>query len=263
MNRKANIAIGVAAGVALVIGIVVTLVVVYLVHKQRRTTLAFDHPVKFVNFETRKRPYYPLHIKSFQNYANRHGYLYSNFTSFPNPNDLPIYWLKLEFMAAMLERGESAEMVVWVDSDTVVVREHAAMAVHRLFEKHKDKSIFIGRDHPSSKQNVFCAGVFGLRNNETSRAFLKDCLTALTSNPECRDEDGKFIVKGSWGQSNCFEQGVMNSFLRAKHLPYSDALYELDATVVQNSAKTHKDCLILHRFNKKGLASVFEEVGYV
>lgn len=221
--------------------------------------------VGFVNFGIRDAPHVALHTKSFRKYAKRHGYSYTHHASWPNPDKLPVNWLKLEFVAAMLDADGAPDVVVWVDSDTVVTRMHSWLPIHLVFQKHSDKSIFIGRDEPGTRHQPFCAGVFALRNNDTSRAFLSECLDALKSNPTCRDTSGNFAVRGVSGRSDCFEQGVINNILEDMRHPFVPALQELERTVVCNySHTTHTDCLILHRFgNKNDIYTSFKPLAYL
>jgi len=186
-----------------------------------------------------------LHNRSVQEYADYHGYEYRFRDSFESP--LPIYWKKVHWVNQVLEEG-TADYVLWLDSDTIIPRPRVPLSA--IIAQDPEASIYIGRDWPHMPMHTYNAGVFLIRNSETGRRFIAECLEHITNHAACLVDD-KPVLKGAWAGA-CYEQGVMNQLLNGEFKPH---LCHVRPPLISNcdSKKNNglADCLIAHRFGNK------------
>jgi hypothetical protein len=186
-----------------------------------------------------------MHNRSAQEYADYHGYEYRYLDRFESP--LPIYWKKVHWMSQVLEE-RAADYVLWLDSDTIIARPRVPLSA--IIAQDPEASIYIGRDWPSMPMNTYNAGVFMIRNSETGRRFIAECLESITNNAACLVDD-KPALKGAWAGA-CYEQGVMNKLLSGE---FSSHFCHVRPPLISNcTSKLYNalaDCLIAHRFGDK------------
>jgi hypothetical protein len=231
-----------------IIGFIVLIifVLVLLIRKMSRPRFLL------VTIETRDNNVIRVHNENIQSYSNRYGYEYVFNNQYQNPSlNLPVYWWKLQFIKdRMMAQDKRMDYIVWLDSDTIVAHDRRLEEIVRLAPK---ASIFIGKDfsHDRSSQ-VYCAGVFMIKNNDVGKQFIDDCLSAYVNNPRCKIH-GKYTLVGEWA-GECYEQGVMNKLLKSK---YRSEMYELSPEYVMNGPANFHG-FIVHVFDNK--QNVFDKI---
>ena len=176
-----------------------------------------------------------IHRRSWSDYAKHHGYRYEFYTKCVNA--LPVYWQKIQLALDILTETSDTEYYVWCDTDTVV--KNTAMPLESIIDQ-MDASIYIAQDGP--KRPTLCAGFFIIKNNVVGRQFLRDCLQRYQNTSRCiQSKDG---LAGEWA-GECYEQGVMNHFLRTT---YQKHLYRIPVLYLTNH---YSDAMILHFWGNK------------
>jgi len=168
--------------------------------------------ITIVTMETRSFGALHYHNKNLEEYCLKHGYRYIFLDHYENKLKLPIYWKKIQLVQEILLTLPSDEYVMWMDSDTMIC--HNEISLNVLIEDN-EKSIFIGNDFPHIT-NTYNAGVFIIKNNETGKRFIDDCINMYLSKQECRYENGEFTLGKEWAGS-CYEQGIMNKLLKSEY----------------------------------------------
>lgn len=211
--------------------------------------------VVLVTYEDRDLEYVSLHNHTTQQYSDCWGYEYQFLRSHPNPLGLPAYWQKLSVILALLQTRPDVEIVCWLDSDAFVTQPQVPLT--DLLDE--SGSIYISKDHPLDNRSAFCAGVFILKNNTVSRAFVQACLDHYTGNAKCRDDAGRLALNGAWA-GECYEQGVMNQMLNTpKFLPY---LRDISPDMVRNSFDFFPQAVISHVYGpNKPMGEIYRAYG--
>lgn len=171
------------------------------------------HNICIVTLETRNLNITDIHNNNVKNYALKHGYTYiflKDYKDIDKDLELPVYWKKIQIVKTLLPQYE---YVLWMDSDSIFA--HPEIRIEAMIHKCPEKSIFIAKDFPNKQQNVFCAGVFLVKNDKDGLGFLEDCLYDYINNPKCK-EDNKYGLHGLYA-GECYEQGVMNKLLTEKY----------------------------------------------
>lgn len=204
-----------------------------------------------VTIETRDTNVIRVHNKNIKSYCKRYGYKYFFRDDYHNPLNLPVYWWKLQFILdQMISQGKKIDYILWLDSDTVVAHDQRLEEIVRFAPT---ASIFIGKNFsPDGNNQTYCAGVFMLKNNDVGKQFVKDCLDAYLHNPRCKVR-GKYTLVGEWA-GECYEQGVMNHFLKTK---YASDMYELSPEHAMNGPAIFNG-FIVHVFENK--QNVFDKI---
>ena len=211
-------------------------------------TVAPPQRIAILTLETRaSQPHTAVHNASCTAYAARHGYEYVFVSEFSHEEEMPVYWQKLQAMQATMLRTDRFDYVLWLDSDTVIA--HPKVRLEAVINLAPNATIFIGEDPPGIAENVLCAGVFMLRNDDRGKGFLKDCLDTYRQRKSCRDGVGKLALNGPWA-GPCYEQGVMNELLRGA---YAADVVTLPSWIVSNDSNANKslDAFIVHRWGDK------------
>lgn len=184
-----------------------------------------------------------IHNTSVENYAKHHGYDYRFTKTFDSP--LPVYWKKLHWMQEIMDENQ-CDYVLWMDSDTMVCNPW--VPIEAMISLKPDAAIFIGRDWPFWSINALCAGVFLVKNDQVGKRFISECLNKAVNNPACLVGD-KPVLQGVWA-GECYEQGVMNQFLKKE---FSENLCIVGPEFICNSGMKHCrfDSLFLHCFGAK------------
>lgn len=178
--------------------------------------------IAIITIENRESEYLKIHNKSISKYCKKFGYDYIFKTTYDS--DLPVYWHKLLIVKDHLK---DYDYILWLDSDTIICNYDIQLEL--LIKNNKD--IYIGYDYPILLQKVYCAGVFMLKNSDTSINFLNDCLNDYLGNNFCK-ENGKPVLKGKWA-GQCYEQGIMNKMIKNK--------YEKETLII--SDKIFRNCI--------------------
>lgn len=209
--------------------------------------------ITIFTIETRPISLVPLHNNNVRAYAERHGYTYDFSDSYTSSVSLPVYWWKLQKMKDLMETD--CDYLMWMDSDTMICQHE--FRLEHLISLAPDASIFIGKDHfghVAQRLANYCTGVFMVKNNETGKRFVSDCIDTYMNKSECK-ENGAYVLNGVWA-GPCYEQGVMNALMDTR---YQKDVYTVPADYIHNSAKMFDyflpainiyDTFILHRFGK-------------
>lgn len=183
--------------------------------------------ILFITREDRKAHFIDAHDANIREYCRLHNYTYRRLAE--SCTNYPVYWCKVSDVARYLQHYD---YVVWLDSDTHINQ------LNRRIETILNKDITIARDRDSTTYN---AGVFAVRNSDTGALFLKDCLDYFESKrSKCVGADGELV--GPWS-GNCYEQGVMNLFLKSKYKDHVHVTRE-----VSNSLNCDNTYMITHLF---------------
>ena len=182
--------------------------------------------ILIVTRENRDLPFIDFHDSNIKQYCSKHGYKYKRFKS---NCDLPIYWCKISDLLANIN---NYDYVMWMDSDTHI------NDFNRRIEMMLKRDITIGHD---DGQKIYNAGVFIVKNSTIGRNFLNDCMKYFKEHKEsCVGSNGE--LKGSWS-GMCYEQGVMNMFLKDKYKDYVHVTEE-----VSNSLSCKNNYFITHLY---------------
>lgn len=203
--------------------------------------------IAIITIETRDnlKDVVEVHNKSLNKYCSRYGYDYIFKNSYKS--DLPVYWYK---MLIVKEYLPEYDYVLWLDSDTIIC--DYSVRLEWIIQEGKD--IYIGRDYPSFTSNVFCAGIFMIKNSEEGKNFINDCINGFINNDYCK-EDGKPALKGAYA-GLCYEQGMMNYLMKGK---YKKNTLTLPDRIFNNSVFWRTNSFILHYYlrNKKKVTDRF------
>lgn len=183
--------------------------------------------VLFVTFDTRPElPFVELHNESVRRFCKRGGHTYLFLPDSP-PKGVHMYWHKLFVVQKALRENPTHDYVFWLDSDTVIAKPDYDM--NELFVANPFADIIIARDESTLSffrlnymtnftmdVEVLNAGVFIVRNSETGRAFIDDCIHELLKNKEKCYNESTGGLNGFWA-GLCYEQGVMNELIKSKY----------------------------------------------
>ena len=207
--------------------------------------------VLFVTFDNRPdAPFVKMHNESLQRYCQAAGHTYL-FLSDGFPSDIPVYWYKVLALQKYLGTGEY-DCVCWLDSDTVVVNQ--GYDVQQLLSSYPLSHIFLGRDEPVLsivgldsdiiKSPTLNAGFLMVRNTDTGRAFVDDCVDHYYKNrSKCVDPDTG-AVRGLYA-TTCYEQGAIDELVWTK---YEKETAFLSNDLIKNTfhCKPKPETFILH-----------------
>jgi hypothetical protein len=196
-----------------------------------------------------------IHNKSVYDYSQKHGYEYYFKSDYNSEDNLPVYWWKIQYMKDMLD-ADKWDYILWLDSDVVITRPEIPLEKLIEVEEESNKtgiksSILIGKDYPGGDNDVFCAGVFMIKNDYMGKKFIYDCLDYYKGNDKCLNtKTGEFTLNGIWA-GDCYEQGVMNKLLKGM---YSKYMYYIPESFCVNTYKPITTSVILHMFGDKDKA---------
>lgn len=200
--------------------------------------------------ETRDLKIVDIHNKNISEYSDIHNYKYVFLNNYKNKSiELPVYWWKLQYMLDLLNNEEEYDYFLWLDSDAFFV--DYTIPLESLIEKSPHSSIFIGYDHNYLNIiNIFtyCAGVFMLKNDKTSKNFILDCIEDYIENYSCIINN-KHTLNGVWA-GECYEQGVMNKLIKTK---YKENTFKISESFVTNSVYLSENTVISHIFGDKDI----------
>lgn len=120
---------------------------------------------------------YQQQLKSIQDYAKRHGYTYSEYSSSYQPG---AYWDKL----AALSEIKRHDLYLFFDADSAILKP--SIRAEELF-RERDSVIFSGSPTFSSSHFV------GLRDDEVSKAFLRAWSRGRGAREACHYDQGAFL----------------------------------------------------------------------
>lgn len=198
---------------------------------------ALDEPVikknriLFVTFDNRQAEYITMHNKNLLNYAKKYNYDYKFYTTC----DYNVYWCKIQFVLDSLETN-NYDYVTWLDSDTII--RDKDIDIGDILNKYAS-DIFVASDN-ISKYDLINAGMFIIKNSETGREFLRDCIRNVKKS--CFNSDG--TLKGVWA-ATCYEQGQMNLLIADK---YYDNTTVLPNEVLLNYGICTDGSFIIHLY---------------
>ena len=202
--------------------------------------------IAIVSYDNRKmNELIEIHKDNLKNYARKHNYTYLFLNKYENKLDLPVYWKKIQIVKDLLN---DYDYVLWMDTDAFVIRQN--IPLEYIISLTPSKSIFIGKDHSGSRISQITgntnAGAFMIKNNPIGHKFLEDCINYYTSSTECL-VNGKLGLKGKWA-GMCYEQGVMNHFIRYK---YKNDTNILSTRLIFNDYYPNFDSFITHIYGDK------------
>lgn len=229
-----------------ILTILIVILVIFFLKKNRKIRFVL------VTIETRENNVIRVHNQNIQTYCDQYGYEYIFISHYQNPSlDLPVYWWKLQYIKDRMEaQDKKMDYILWLDSDTIIANYRRLEDIVGLAPS---ASIFIGKDFfPDPQSQVYCSGVFMLKNNNVGKQFVDDCLNTYINNPKCK-VSGKYTLEGDWA-GECFEQGVMNNLLKNK---YSFDVFELSPEYVLNGTANFSG-FIVHIFDNK--QNVFDKI---
>lgn len=192
-----------------------------------------------ITLETRKIDILSIHNENIKKYCAKHGYTYLFTDSYNNSLELPIYWKKLQIVKDNLPKYD---YILWLDSDAIIC--HQEVPLEFLIAESPNSSIFIAKDHPSTKNETYCAGVFMIKNDYYGNKFINDCIETYLIRDECK-KDGKMTLSGNYA-GRCYEQGIMNELLDY----YSFAMYHVKDSYIMNTKFPCYGTFILHYYDR-------------
>lgn len=192
--------------------------------------------IAIVTLENRNTGYIEFHNKSIYKYCQKHGYDYIFLDNYES--DLSAYWKKI---LVVIQYLKEYDYVMWLDSDSIVCNYDIKLESILNDEYH----IYIGRDYPSFVSNVYCAGIFMVRNSEIGKAFMDECIGIYLNDDYCKEEN-KPALKGKYA-GRCYEQGVMNYLLKTK---YKTSVISMPDRIFNNTLFEDDNCFILHFYNQ-------------
>jgi hypothetical protein len=199
--------------------------------------------IAIITAEDRDYPFIKYHDLNFKKYSEIHGYSYFRLDNCPK-EVATTYWCKIHRVKDFLDSGEY-DYVMWADSDTIIPDLSKSLDV--FISNVGEPDIIIGRDTWGFFDlNSFCAGVFLIKNSNVGKSFINDCLIKIKSKNGCIIDNKE---QGVWA-GICYEQGLMNLFLREKYKDYTfvdiDMDYVLNTMDVYNSRYNINRPIILH-----------------
>lgn len=193
--------------------------------------LKIKNKIIFITFENRNGEYIDIHNMNISQYVQRWNYVYKFFSKC-NHN---VYWCKIHLLLNELRNNE-CDYVIWLDSDTVIKKP--LIDINTILNSYSS-DIFIGGDNMKDRDLVN-SGVFIIKNSDTGKQFLLDCIN--TVDKHCFMDDGK--LRGIWAGS-CYEQGMMNLLIADK---YSKNTTVLPTNIIYNSSKCYDNTFIMHLY---------------
>lgn len=198
-----------------------------------------NNPIKakiaILTLENRDVGYIDIHNKSLLRYCQKHDYDYIFKESYDS--DLPIYWHKMLMIRDYLKYYD---YVMWLDSDTIICNYD--IRIESILNQKYD--VYIGRDHPAIVSNIYCAGIFMIKNSDIGRAYINDCIELYLNDDYCKT-DGKPSLNGKYA-GRCYEQGVINYMSKTK---YRKNTLSMPDRIFRNIALEGDKCFILHFYN--------------
>lgn len=213
-----------------------------------RERKSISKKILIVTLETRKSKMLDIHNNNISNYCKNNDYNYMFLDKYENEIDMPIYWKKIQLVNDLLN-NKNYDYIMWMDSDTLVLEPDI-----KIDNILGDKSIYIGKDYG---KNIYCAGVFIIKNDNIGNIFIKECINTYINNDKCKDKNGNYSLNSDWA-GDCYEQGIMNKLLKTKYKEYT---YILEPYIIWNLDLPVSNIFILHLFggsNKR--ADVFKKL---
>ena len=218
----------------------------YKISKIKNITEYKKNKLLFITYDNRKNiEYIDLHNQNLKSYCNKWNYDYK-FFNYCKHNT---YWCKLYLILNELESNSNYDYIIWLDSDTIInnfnfdINITINLLQNDIFIAiEKFNNLLFNNNITTNK--VLCAGVFIIKNSIIGRQFIKDCLNYHEKNKNICTKNNK--LNGLWA-GMCYEQGVMNHYIRSKYLKYTTIL---DKKIINNSNKCNYDSFILHYFGK-------------
>jgi hypothetical protein len=176
--------------------------------------------ILFLTVEDRDEKYITLHDNSFKEYSESNGYSYIR--EYKCTPDISTYWCKIYRVKEYLEKNEY-DYIVWVDSDTIITDQEKS--IDDYISKYGEKDIFIGTEPYNILIKNFVlynAGIFIIKNSTVGKNFINDCILYLSHKSRCIKKSKE---QGLWG-GICYEQGVMNIYLKGKYSKYTYVDYK-------------------------------------
>lgn len=192
--------------------------------------------------ETRDLKILDIHNKNISDYAEKHNYKYIFIKDYKNSLELPVYWWKIQCMLDYLNSNKY-DYVLWLDSDAFFIDYE--IPLESLLEMSPESSIYIGKDL-NPLFNIYCAGVFIVKNDKIGKEFLSDCINTYINTKSCK-VDNKYTLNSEWA-GDCYEQGVMNKLLKTK---YKKNVFIIPNSFVLNHSKISENTVISHIFGDK------------
>jgi hypothetical protein len=192
--------------------------------------------ILIISFDNRDNlKYIKLHNNNIKKYCKKHKNIYYKFINkLINKN---IYWNKLYLVLQELNSNKY-DYVMWMDTDSFIINN--SMSLHKIINLYSS-DILIGHDNLSFK-NIFCAGVFIIKNSIIGKKFIKDCINYYEKS-ECKKEGNK--LHGLYA-GKCYEQGVMNYYIYEKYMKFTTIV---KPSIFNNTYDCNKNTFILHKFN--------------
>lgn len=187
--------------------------------------------ILIVTFENRQDEYITMHNKNILAYTNKWNYEYKTYDTC----DYNVYWCKIQYVLDALELGDY-DYVMWMDSDTIIMRKDIDIGT---ILNGFSSDIFIAGDN-ITKYDLVNSGVFIIKNSDTGKEFLRDCIRNVKK--VCFNTDG--TLKGMWAAS-CYEQGQMNLTIADK---YYNNTTVLPNEIILNYSVCMKDAFIMHLY---------------
>jgi len=217
-------------------------------HKNKYTPVPFKkRKIAFLTTEDRDFDYIQLHDRSFEEYSKNNGYSYIRLNNCEK-SVATTYWCKIYKVKELLFSNKY-DYVVWIDSDTIVSNKD--VSIDHLISKYGEKDIIIGNYKIFGNIigiNLYCAGVFLIKNSEVGKKFINDCIEYLEDHTKCIVNSKE---QGFWA-GVCYEEGAMNILLKGKYknYVYVDNKYDIIYTPI-GSVGNKPSALILHLAGSK------------
>jgi len=180
------------------------------------------------------RPHIPYIIKHNQNlefYSKKWNLDYKFF----DKCDYNTYWCKI-FMVLDELSSNNYDYVMWMDSDTYIF--NTGINISDILNKYTS-DIFIAMDN-NPIYDITNAGVFIIKNSETGKQYLRDCINSF--NPECKKING--TLKGKWA-ATCYEQGIMNILIANNYQNFTTILTN---DIIFNFNRCNNNVFIMHMY---------------
>lgn len=169
----------------------------------------YDKKIAIVSLSVGEREFSKTTKKVLQEYCNRYGYNLCYFDKILDPNYY-IVWQKILAVQKTL-KNKKYDYVVWIDDDILITNFK-----YRIedFISLTNKDIVMSRDLRGDHgyNQYINSGIFILKNNKTSRNFMKDVI------------DNYGIYNGRFKNKYEYDQSVINYMFFKKYHPYVDVI---------------------------------------
>jgi hypothetical protein len=127
--------------------------------------------VTIIQYESRAAPRRRALMEENRRYAHRHSYEYLNIS---NIGDLPPQWMKVNLALLVIRSATAGGIIVWLDSDAVIVDKNRRVEDVFATLAPGDDSIFLSSGSSSLLGQTFEGSVFMVRTGDVGRQLLED-----------------------------------------------------------------------------------------